>query len=217
MSLRIGDLTDGDEEEKKKGKRKAASGGGPPIERYSSSPQLLRRRSGTAGGSGGGGGGGGGERSSEEFERRFLRVLDRVHETLERNEARDMENEGREAAREEWRKVAQSAVKCSQENWCFSRLLLGTARGCGNSVVKVWDHGRHVMSSSPVALKTLRVGKRCDRPFAIGAVLDRIHVSGGPVVRIRTPLNDGSSASNFSSVIREKNGGDHLPENHGFD
>ncbi|GIY04834.1 uncharacterized protein CDAR_318651 [Caerostris darwini] len=58
-------------------------------------------------GGGGGSTGGGGERSSEEFERRFLRVLDRVHETLERNEARDMENEGREAAREEWRKVAQ--------------------------------------------------------------------------------------------------------------
>ncbi|GBN51597.1 hypothetical protein AVEN_204639-1 [Araneus ventricosus] len=103
---------EGDDDEKKKGKRKTASGGGPPIERYSSSPQLLRRRSGTGGGGGGGGadtmrGSAGGERSSEEFERRFLRVLDRVHETLERNEARDMENEGREAAREEWRKVAQ--------------------------------------------------------------------------------------------------------------
>ncbi|CAL1292368.1 unnamed protein product [Larinioides sclopetarius] len=100
---------EGDDDEKKKGKRKTASGGGPPIERYSSSPQLLRRRSGTGGGGGADTmrGSAGGERSSEEFERRFLRVLDRVHETLERNEARDMENEGREAAREEWRKVAQ--------------------------------------------------------------------------------------------------------------
>ncbi|GFV50694.1 hypothetical protein TNCV_2213571 [Trichonephila clavipes] len=32
-------------------------------------------------------------------------------------------------------------------------------RGCGSSVVKVSDHGRHVMSSSPVPLKTLRAGK----------------------------------------------------------
>lgn len=89
-----------EDEEKRRGKRHAQQGGGPPIERYSSSPQLLRRRS-------GGGGGGGGERSSDEFERRFLRVLDRVHETLERNEARDLELEGKEAAREEWKKIAQ--------------------------------------------------------------------------------------------------------------
>ncbi|GFU29697.1 MAM and LDL-receptor class A domain-containing protein 1 [Trichonephila clavipes] len=33
--------------------------------------------------------------------------------------------------------------------------------GCGSPVVKVSDHGRHVMSSSPVSLKTLRVGVRC--------------------------------------------------------
>ncbi|GFV19065.1 uncharacterized protein TNCV_3222841 [Trichonephila clavipes] len=32
---------------------------------------------------------------------------------------------------------------------------------CGNTVVKVLDHGRHVMSSSPVPLKTRRVGQRC--------------------------------------------------------
>ncbi|GFY30704.1 uncharacterized protein TNCV_3118641 [Trichonephila clavipes] len=33
--------------------------------------------------------------------------------------------------------------------------------GCGSSVVKVSDHGRHVKSSSPVPLKTSRVGHRC--------------------------------------------------------
>ncbi|GFV46413.1 uncharacterized protein TNCV_3233021 [Trichonephila clavipes] len=33
--------------------------------------------------------------------------------------------------------------------------------GCGSPVVKVSDHGRHVMSSSPVSLKTHRVGQRC--------------------------------------------------------
>ncbi|GFS70277.1 hypothetical protein TNCV_1067591 [Trichonephila clavipes] len=34
-------------------------------------------------------------------------------------------------------------------------------RGCSSPVVKVLDHGRHVMSSSPVPLKTSRVGQRC--------------------------------------------------------
>ncbi|GFW97613.1 uncharacterized protein TNCV_684831 [Trichonephila clavipes] len=33
--------------------------------------------------------------------------------------------------------------------------------GCGSPVVKVSNHGRHVMSSIPVPLKTLRVGQRC--------------------------------------------------------
>ncbi|GFU59671.1 uncharacterized protein TNCV_3186391 [Trichonephila clavipes] len=33
--------------------------------------------------------------------------------------------------------------------------------GCGSPVVNVSDHGRHVMSSSLVPLKTRRVGKRC--------------------------------------------------------
>ncbi|GFS71451.1 uncharacterized protein TNCV_5051541 [Trichonephila clavipes] len=33
--------------------------------------------------------------------------------------------------------------------------------GCGSPVVKVLDHGRHVMSSRPVPLKTRRVGQRC--------------------------------------------------------
>ncbi|GFX71046.1 uncharacterized protein TNCV_3648111 [Trichonephila clavipes] len=37
----------------------------------------------------------------------------------------------------------------------------GRLEGCGSPVVKVSDHGRHVMSSSPVPLKTRRVGQRC--------------------------------------------------------
>ncbi|GFW08640.1 uncharacterized protein TNCV_2776611 [Trichonephila clavipes] len=41
------------------------------------------------------------------------------------------------------------------------RLALIPLSGCGSPVVKVSDHGRHVMSSSPVPLKTLRVGERC--------------------------------------------------------
>ncbi|GFS75578.1 hypothetical protein TNCV_3425231 [Trichonephila clavipes] len=36
-----------------------------------------------------------------------------------------------------------------------------TKRDCDSPVVKVSDHGRHVMSSSPVLLKTRRVRERC--------------------------------------------------------
>ncbi|GFX20179.1 uncharacterized protein TNCV_1437391 [Trichonephila clavipes] len=39
------------------------------------------------------------------------------------------------------------------------RALLGES--CGSPVVKVSDYGRYVMSSSPVPLKTRRVGQRC--------------------------------------------------------
>ncbi|GFW91677.1 uncharacterized protein TNCV_4500961 [Trichonephila clavipes] len=37
----------------------------------------------------------------------------------------------------------------------------GCNQGCGSPVVKVSNHGRHVMSSIPVPLKTRRVGQRC--------------------------------------------------------
>ncbi|GFT47288.1 uncharacterized protein TNCV_3748921 [Trichonephila clavipes] len=39
--------------------------------------------------------------------------------------------------------------------------LQNFSRGCGSPVVKVSNHGRHVMSSIPVPLKTRRVGQRC--------------------------------------------------------
>ncbi|GFW19886.1 hypothetical protein TNCV_3561891 [Trichonephila clavipes] len=45
------------------------------------------------------------------------------------------------------------------EGQTFSRLC--GVEGCGSPVVKVSDHGRHVMSSSPVPIKTRRVGQRC--------------------------------------------------------
>ncbi|GFW23139.1 uncharacterized protein TNCV_3802391 [Trichonephila clavipes] len=40
-------------------------------------------------------------------------------------------------------------------------LVLRGRQGCGSPVVKVSDHGRHVMSSSPVPLNIHRVGQRC--------------------------------------------------------
>ncbi|GFW46286.1 hypothetical protein TNCV_2813811 [Trichonephila clavipes] len=38
------------------------------------------------------------------------------------------------------------------------KTILTECRGCNSPVVKVSDHGRHVMSSNPVPLKTNRVG-----------------------------------------------------------
>ncbi|GFV85049.1 hypothetical protein TNCV_3319881 [Trichonephila clavipes] len=40
-------------------------------------------------------------------------------------------------------------------------LIQGQRRGCDSPMVKVLDHGRHVMSSSPVPLSTRYVGQRC--------------------------------------------------------
>ncbi|GFV44971.1 uncharacterized protein TNCV_615611 [Trichonephila clavipes] len=47
--------------------------------------------------------------------------------------------------------------------WNFSlfKLLHHAFWGCGSLVVKVSEHGRRVMSSSPVPLKTRCVGQRC--------------------------------------------------------
>ncbi|GFV15647.1 uncharacterized protein TNCV_3059921 [Trichonephila clavipes] len=42
-----------------------------------------------------------------------------------------------------------------------SHVIRNEEQGCGSPVVKVSDHDRHVMSSSPVPLKTRRVGQRC--------------------------------------------------------
>ncbi|GFX17098.1 hypothetical protein TNCV_4266241 [Trichonephila clavipes] len=52
----------------------------------------------------------------------------------------------------------------SEMVFCFESSLSTISdviKGCGSLVVKVSDHGRHVMSSSPVPLKTHRVGQRC--------------------------------------------------------
>ncbi|GFU53779.1 uncharacterized protein TNCV_3472251 [Trichonephila clavipes] len=47
----------------------------------------------------------------------------------------------------------------------YSTMVLGLNSGgdmgCGSPVDRVSDHGRYVMSSSPVPLKTRRVGQRC--------------------------------------------------------
>ncbi|GFU89655.1 uncharacterized protein TNCV_1920651 [Trichonephila clavipes] len=62
-------------------------------------------------------------------------------------------------------------------------------KGCGSPVVRVSDHGRYVMSSSPVPLKTHRVGQRCTLHLSraetssrwCGAVVRRGDASSGVV------------------------------------
>ncbi|GFT57033.1 uncharacterized protein TNCV_1690981 [Trichonephila clavipes] len=45
--------------------------------------------------------------------------------------------------------------------------------GCGSPVIKALDHARHVMSSSPVPLKTRRVGERCTLNLSIAQTSSR--------------------------------------------
>ncbi|GFV40206.1 uncharacterized protein TNCV_3823061 [Trichonephila clavipes] len=43
----------------------------------------------------------------------------------------------------------------------FGKLAPTNLEGCGSPGVKASNHDRHVMSSSPVPLKTCRIGQRC--------------------------------------------------------
>ncbi|GFT73527.1 uncharacterized protein TNCV_4021351 [Trichonephila clavipes] len=63
------------------------------------------------------------------------------------------------ALTEEWDKLPQQLL----DNVVQSAILISGPlfEGCRSPVVKVSDHGRHVMSSSPVPLKIRRVGQRC--------------------------------------------------------
>ncbi|XP_035224260.1 neuronal acetylcholine receptor subunit alpha-10-like [Stegodyphus dumicola] len=67
------------------------------IERYSFSPRLRHRKETDSGGS---------DVTSEEFERHFLRVLNKVYETIERQEARLVDQERKDNIRSEWQQVA---------------------------------------------------------------------------------------------------------------
>ncbi|GFV78589.1 hypothetical protein TNCV_1888951 [Trichonephila clavipes] len=54
--------------------------------------------------------------------------------------------------------IAVEAMGLAPVGPCLKMSLGG---GCGSPVVNVSDHGRHVMRSSLVPLKTPRVGQRC--------------------------------------------------------
>ncbi|GFW29590.1 uncharacterized protein TNCV_435481 [Trichonephila clavipes] len=61
------------------------------------------------------------------------------------------------------------------------------SKGCGSPVIKVSDHGRHIMSSSPV--KTRRVGQRCTLNLSRAETSSRC----GEVVRIGVPAQVSST------------------------
>ncbi|GFY24097.1 uncharacterized protein TNCV_1011501 [Trichonephila clavipes] len=73
---------------------------------------------------------------------------------------------------------------------------LTVLRGCGSPVVKVSDHGRYVMSSSPVPLKTHRVGQRCTLNLSRTETSSRwcgmLVRRGGATQVSSTSLDDGS-------------------------
>ncbi|GFX20066.1 uncharacterized protein TNCV_1436261 [Trichonephila clavipes] len=71
--------------------------------------------------------------------------------------------------------------------------------GCGSPVLKILDHGRHVMSSSPVPFKTRRGGQRCTLN------LSRAETSShwcGVVVRRRRAAQVSSSSLDHGSELR---------------
>lgn len=82
------------------------------IERYSFSPRLRHRKETDSGGS---------DVTSEEFERHFLRVLNKVYETIERHEARLADQERQENIRSEWQQVS---VVC--DRFLMGMFLLAT-------------------------------------------------------------------------------------------
>ncbi|GFX71040.1 uncharacterized protein TNCV_3648051 [Trichonephila clavipes] len=70
---------------------------------------------------------------------------------------------------------------------------------CGSAVVRVSDHGMHVMSSSPVPLKTRRVGQRCTLNLSRAETSSRwcgvVVRRGVPAQVLSTLLDHGSKLS----------------------
>ncbi|GFV45466.1 hypothetical protein TNCV_299661 [Trichonephila clavipes] len=61
--------------------------------------------------------------------------------------------------------------------------------GCGSPVVKVSDHGRHVMSSSPEPLKTRRVRARCTLNLSRAQTSSRSLDNGEVDIQVGTSLS----------------------------
>ncbi|PRD30187.1 UNVERIFIED_CONTAM: hypothetical protein NCL1_27181 [Trichonephila clavipes] len=72
--------------------------------------------------------------------------------------------------------------------------------GCGSPVVKVSDHGWHVMSSSTVPLETRRVGQLCTLNLSRAETSSR---GCGVVVRRRgLPAQVSSTSLDYGSKLR---------------
>ncbi|GFX10008.1 uncharacterized protein TNCV_4101471 [Trichonephila clavipes] len=86
-------------------------------------------------------------------------------------------------------------IRCL-DHWAAATLL---RRGCGSPVVKVSDQGRHVMSSSPVPLKTRRVRQRCTLNLSRAEASSRWY---GAVVRRGVPAQVSSTSLDHGSKLR---------------
>ncbi|GFW81243.1 uncharacterized protein TNCV_375911 [Trichonephila clavipes] len=84
-------------------------------------------------------------------------------------------------------------------------------KGCGSPVVKVSNHGRHVMSSIPVPLKTRRVGQRCTLNLSraetssrwCGVVVRRGGASSG-VVHVTWPWFKNYVVGRYKPLVAEQ-------------
>ncbi|GFV43842.1 uncharacterized protein TNCV_1658871 [Trichonephila clavipes] len=72
--------------------------------------------------------------------------------------------------------------------------------GCGSPVVKVSDHDRHAMSSSPVPLKSRRVGQRCT--LNLSRAETSSHWCGFLVMRGGMPAQLSSTSLDHGSKLR---------------
>ncbi|GFY06997.1 uncharacterized protein TNCV_4202681 [Trichonephila clavipes] len=77
--------------------------------------------------------------------------------------------------------------------------LSQSALGCGSPVVKVSNHGRHVMSSIQVPLKTRRVGQRCTLNLSRAETSSRWC---GVVVRRGVPAQQCSREENYGQQLQ---------------
>ncbi|GFX74767.1 hypothetical protein TNCV_3121961 [Trichonephila clavipes] len=85
--------------------------------------------------------------------------------------------------------------------WPSAPKVAGSTKSCGRPVVKVSDHGRHVMSSSPVSLKTRRVGSRSSSRGCTAVEIradeqptSRVHVGQRNQIRKKLYLSNGISS-----------------------
>ncbi|GFU06675.1 gamma-aminobutyric acid receptor subunit rho-3 [Trichonephila clavipes] len=92
--------------------------------------------------------------------------------------------------------IASSWLKSES---CLPFLFLQLMWGCGSPVVKVSNHGRHVMSSIPVPLKTRRVGQRCTLNLSRAETSSRWC---GVVVRRGVPAQVSSTSLDHGSKLR---------------
>ncbi|GFY34903.1 uncharacterized protein TNCV_154761 [Trichonephila clavipes] len=81
----------------------------------------------------------------------------------------------------------------------WNKVPVETPGGYGSPVVRVSDHGKRVMSSSPVTSKTRRVGQRCTLNLSRAQTSFRWC---GVVVRRGVPAQVSASSLDYGSKLR---------------